>query len=42
MVKIPNFDSFRGYIPTFLPQISRLSGQCVALAGRKTQFWTTE
>jgi len=23
-------------------QISRLSGQCIAPAGRKTHFWTTE
>jgi len=58
MVKIRNFDSFGGCIPTFLPRqtcnlawrsvgplpraISRLSGQRIAPAGRKTYLWTTE
>jgi len=50
MAKILNFDSFGGCIPTLLPyngeigrvDISRLSGQRVAPAERKTYFWTTE
>jgi len=53
MAKIRNFDDFGGCFPYFCAnkreiwhtppcQISRLSGQRVAPAVRKTYYWTTE